>query len=679
VSLPFGQLAGYTLVRRLGRPGGFGTAFEARKDGNRYVVKIFHAELVEDVDRERFHREVRAMEKLSPHRNVVPYVGSGEETDDGRTYSYIVMPYVDGKTLRQVLDENGGRLAPGRVRQIAREVTAGLAALHAVEIVHRDIKPTNILIREDGTVMLLDFGVARFLDYTSLTEHGQFVGTLQYAAPEQLRNETEIGTDLWALGVVMYEMLAGRRPFRGQMLELMHAILNDDPEPVSSFASDVPDDLERLVMRLLEKEPFDRPQAASEVIAALQPRAAAAIVSAEPEPYRRDAAPMLLLRGGDQAAPLIDACVAGLNPSGVVMPITERHAVGDVRRTAKQYGIPYAVDPFVFRLAFPNFGTVKGLRDRSYAPLDRLTPYQPDDLRSLEEARRVAHGAIDEQDHCGADFFFAASFAIRDLDDKWLVRNAKLLDQSLAHADAYGKPLFATLELPLEALSTPDAQIRLANRLSRGRPAALLVNFDRLELLAAPTQLFWGLRLMLLLQDGGAPALLGRAGALRYFFTAFGVAGIEDGLGRYTGFRLSDFNGDRRPFGKHSPRFEFPSLLEALPPDKALAVLSAGLIPEAACDCRACARAGSPQEQVAAAYLHNAEMLEREAHALAALAPALRVERLEEAIAKARLLDRELRRRDVWQRRLTHLASLTEAITLARPLLDVARLARRAA
>jgi eukaryotic-like serine/threonine-protein kinase len=225
VSLPFGEIAGYTLIRCLGKPGAFGTAFEARKDGKRYVVKVFHAELVEDVDRERFRREVRAMEKLAPHPNVVPYLASGEEEDDGHTYPYIVMPYVEGKTLRQLIDDDGRRLVPGRVRQIARQIATGLVALHGVDIVHRDIKPTNILVCENGTVMLLDFGVARFLDYTSLTEHGQLVGTLQYAAPEQLRNETETGSDLWSLGIVIYEMLAGRRPFRGQMLELMHAIL----------------------------------------------------------------------------------------------------------------------------------------------------------------------------------------------------------------------------------------------------------------------------------------------------------------------------------------------------------------------------------------------------------------------------------------------------------------------
>jgi len=361
------------------------------------------------------------------------------------------------------------------------------------------------------------------------------------------------------------------------------------------------------------------------------------------------------------------------------MPITELHAVGDVRRAARQYGIPYGVDPLVFRLAFPNFASIKALRDRRYAPLDRLTPYQPDSFRSLEEARRVAHGAIDEQDECGADFYFAAGFALRDLDDKWLVRNAKLLELSLAHAAAYGKPLFAVLDLPLEALSTPEAQIRLANRLARGRPSAFLVNFDRLELDSPPTQLFWAIRLMLLLQDSGAPTLLGRAGSLRYLFPAFGVAGIEDGLGRYSGFRLSDFNGDRRPFGAHPPRFEFPSLLESLPPDKALAALNSGLVPEADCDCRACGRAASPRDQLAATYLHNSEMLKREAQALVGLTPADRVERLQQTIGKARLLDRELRRADVWQRRLTHLSGFTEAIALARPLLTAERLSRRAA
>jgi hypothetical protein len=355
--------------------------------------------------------------------------------------------------------------------------------------------------------------------------------------------------------------------------------------------------------------------------------------------------------------------MGGLNPSAVVMPITERYAVGDVRRTAKQFGIPYGVDPFVFRLAYPNFSTVEGLRIRSYAPLDGQTAYEPDALRSLDDARRVAHGAIDDQENCGADFFFSASFAIRDLDDKWLVR----------------KPLFATLELPVGAVSTPEAQIRLANRMSRGNPNALLVNFDNLDMSADAQQLFWSLRLMLLLQESGTPVMLGRAGPLRYFFPAFGVAGIEDGLGRRVGFRLSDYNGNRKPIGTHPPQFEFPSLLAALPPDKAIAVLASGIVPESSCDCRSCSTASSVEEQVAGAYLHNAEMLKREAAALAMLASVQRVERLEGRVADARLLDRELRRQKVLLRPFGHLPVFSAAIERARPLLDVERLQRRAA
>lgn len=298
MSLPFAEINGYRLIRQLGRPGGFGVAFEARKNGSRYVVKVFHAELLEDVDRERFRREVRAMEKVAPHPSIVPYVDSGEGGDGDRLYHYIVMPYIEGRTLRQVLDEAGGRLPLGQIRPLARQVAGALGALHEAGIVHRDVKPSNILVCVDGTAMLLDFGVARFLDYTSLTQHGQFIGTLQYAAPEQLRNETEIGTDFWALGIVIYEMLAGQRPFRGQMLELVHAILFDDPEPPSSFADGVPDELDRFVMRLLEKEPFDRPRAAGEVAAALEPHSPAVDVLTRPDPYPRNAAPMLFLRGG---------------------------------------------------------------------------------------------------------------------------------------------------------------------------------------------------------------------------------------------------------------------------------------------------------------------------------------------------------------------------------------------
>ncbi len=214
---PLASFGEFQLVRQLGQPGGFGAAYEAVRDGERCVVKIFHEELIDRVALARFQREVMAQKRCS-HSNLVRYLDSGLTTWQGRRCHWISMPYLEGRTLREELTIRGGSISAKRALAIARQITAGLSALHEEGVVHRDLKPSNIFLCEDGTVTILDFGIALFLDYTSLTERGVFIGTYGYAAPEQLEGEEVPATDLYSLGAVLYHAITGRLPFRAHAL-----------------------------------------------------------------------------------------------------------------------------------------------------------------------------------------------------------------------------------------------------------------------------------------------------------------------------------------------------------------------------------------------------------------------------------------------------------------------------
>lgn len=323
------HFAGYRLIRPLGRPGGFGQVFEADRDGAPYALKILHAELLQSMERDQFRREVRALDKFQ-HSNLVDLADSGVEHVAGRDYWWIAMPYLKGRTLAAEIEASGGRVAPSRARELARQVAEGLAVLHTDNVVHRDLKPANVFVTEEGVVKLLDFGLARFLDYSSLTERGQVRGTLFYAAPEQLRGETEPSIDLWALGVVLYEMLTGRRPFGGaDVVALIAAICEESPEPPSAIAAELSGDrdLEELVLSLLQKEAMNRPASADEVAAALRPVLAAASLS-KPEPYDRAGEPRVYTRVGNRDVDdFVNASLHGDAPTGVVSGITDRSAL----------------------------------------------------------------------------------------------------------------------------------------------------------------------------------------------------------------------------------------------------------------------------------------------------------------------------------------------------------------
>jgi serine/threonine-protein kinase len=262
-------LAGrYVLERLLGR-GGMAMVYAAadRRLGRQVAIKALPVAVTEPIGRARFVREARSAAGLC-HPNAVAVFDAGEA--DG--YLYIVMELVEGRTLADLLAQ-AGRLNPSDAAAIAGSVLAALEQAHMAGIVHRDVKPSNIMLSYDGTVKLLDFGIARRLDdlASDVTIEGAIVGTPTYLAPEQLeKRPTTAATDLYAVGVVVYEMLAGVAPFSGDTpaaTALAH--LNDAVPDVRSVRPDVPASLAVTIHKAMAKDPAQRYHSAAAMHAAL--------------------------------------------------------------------------------------------------------------------------------------------------------------------------------------------------------------------------------------------------------------------------------------------------------------------------------------------------------------------------------------------------------------------------
>ncbi len=260
---PGTKFSHYRIVERLGQ-GGQATAYKAEDTRlhRSVVIKILLPDLAASENaRRRFEREARLASALD-HPNICAIYDIGES--DG--LFYIVMPFVAGQTLKQVIA--GRPLEILSALSIAIQIADAIAAAHARGIVHRDIKPTNIIVNEQGQVKVLDFGLAKMLaaeegrvDHDkSMTEIGVPYGTMGYGSPEQAVGErVDHRTDIFSLGVVLYEMVTGRQPFQGKnRIEILHSVINNDPDPVNDENPNAPAQLQAILDRALAKRPRER-------------------------------------------------------------------------------------------------------------------------------------------------------------------------------------------------------------------------------------------------------------------------------------------------------------------------------------------------------------------------------------------------------------------------------------
>ncbi|MFA6001409.1 MAG: Stk1 family PASTA domain-containing Ser/Thr kinase [Thermoleophilia bacterium] len=327
----------YEIIRRLGS-GGMADVYLAKDThlGREVAIKILYKRYARDEEFvARFRREAQSAAALN-HPHIVSIFDRGEA--DGSYY--IAMEYLEGKSLKEVIPENG--LEPVRAIEISMQILQALQFAHENNVIHRDIKPHNIVINGRGQVKVTDFGIARAGTAPAMTETGSIIGTAQYLSPEQAKGKAvEQSSDLYSMGVVLYEMLTGKVPFEGEnpvAIALKH--LSDMPVPPQALAPRIPDNLNAVVMRALAKDPRDRYPTAEEFIADL-------------ERCR-------------QNLPVTAAATSADNAMTSVIPAGVAAAAGAALGAGTDTARPETLDPTMVRQTQPGSGGKKGIGNKKY-------------------------------------------------------------------------------------------------------------------------------------------------------------------------------------------------------------------------------------------------------------------------------------------------------------------------
>ncbi|MGH7734514.1 MAG: Stk1 family PASTA domain-containing Ser/Thr kinase, partial [Gemmatimonadales bacterium] len=293
----------YELDGVVGR-GGMAEVYRARdiRLDRIVAIKTLRADLARDQTfQARFRREAQSAASLN-HPSIVAVYDTGEDMATGVPVPYIVMEYVDGRTVRDLL-QDGHRLLPERSLEIIDGVLRALDYSHQAGIVHRDIKPGNVMVTRNGDIKVMDFGIARAMSdaQSTMTQTAQVIGTAQYLSPEQARGErVDSRSDLYSTGCLLYELLTGRPPFTGDSpVAIAYQHVRENPVPPSRVDPEVPPWADAIVLKAMAKAPADRYQTAADMRADLQRAASGMPVAAAP-PTRLDMYPQTQRMGAGQ-------------------------------------------------------------------------------------------------------------------------------------------------------------------------------------------------------------------------------------------------------------------------------------------------------------------------------------------------------------------------------------------
>ncbi|WP_162309085.1 serine/threonine-protein kinase [Brevibacillus antibioticus] len=535
------DINGYSIIRTLGA-GNFGTTYEVEKNGMSFALKLIRENILdkEAVNSKRVEREINLLKSIT-HNSVVKYVDDGFISDGIQKYRYIVMEYVEGETLEALIDRK--TLSVSEACFLVRNIYSGIQAIHDSNIIHRDLKPSNIIVTNDSLeIKILDFGISKLIDASTLTTTGQGMGTFAYMAPEQLRSAKDIDfrADYYSAGAILYELISGEKPLKmNNQLEAINKILNERPEPLASKIPSVPIEISELVDILLKKQPFERNASFDDIVLLLEKYK-------KPDVRTTPKITKIYFNPNIEFLPMVIQ-----NDAKAVVEYNNSHSINGAIFNAPQLlhsdknyqelvqsNVRLIVDPYTQTLGYSAFTTKPTYKKIPYL-VSALRKETPKDFLNNSSLQQRVKKVIDLQEHYNATILLSPYHFLEDNRDEWLNvdYNAYKEGKSYLKSAGINKPLYYGISFEIGEFEDINYIKELVNLVTSANPDGYYLqisgNFDTTNSNHYLSYAY----LVKMLAESKKEIILSRVNDFSLGLIALGANTVSAGLGQSDNFK----------------------------------------------------------------------------------------------------------------------------------------------
>jgi len=560
--------------------GGFGSVYKAEKEGIYYAIKIFREDYVlkeyrEKGENNRIKREIDIVKSVS-HPNLIKYIDDFKYTLSGVPSYFLVMEFAEGVTLRKILSSKD--LYEKETSEIFINILDGIKALHSIRgdsddkgIIHRDLKPENIIV-DGANVKILDYGISKIIDYTSITNTGDVMGSPIYMSPEQINDSKNIDkrSDIYTLGVILYEMLTKNLPYEFESLpELYRKILEEAPIPPRRWNLLIDNQLENVVLKLLEKHQYQRYTSIAELKKAFINRK----VSSQTKQY--DTSIKYYIRLWNEKTAIQEFAKRYDDKISVIFPINFQNQQKNLLSTIQNEKFNKIVDPATVRLAYTAQQSVKGLQALPYAPpkFNVITPsYLNSNLKKQEYVKKV----IDAQAVLSPQILLTPFHYVNNTNvsptqrrnpvAEWFDLDIKLIKESIDYKNSvsayHSIPLYAGICINANSLSDDYYRTDFLNIFSSLDSDGYIIYVDNINNDADQTTFYHYIKTLTTLQRStNKPVIAGRVNpGIGLGLIASGISGFSCGTSRFDSFYEGLYKDESDAYNMYE-RIYIPNLL----------------------------------------------------------------------------------------------------------------------